>query len=100
MNIPDSVTSIGEYAFANNTKVSDLHIGSGLKTIPSYAFSDNTSLTEIVVPDTVYTIGEFAFYGCNAVEEITLPFVGESRTATELKGTFGYIFGYYTDGYL
>ena len=99
VKIPDSVTSIGQYVFAGNTKVTKYSIGSGLKTIPTYAFSGNTSLNSIVVPDTVTKIAQFAFNGCSNITEITLPFVGESRTATELKGTFGYIFGYTTNGY-
>ncbi len=46
--IPDSVTSIG-----------------------SYAFNGNASLTEITVPDSVTSIGECAFYYCTRLTEIT-----------------------------
>ena len=99
VNIPDSVTSMGQYVFAGNTKVTKYTIGSGLRVIPTYAFSNNTALKSITVPNTVTNIESFAFNGCSAIEEITLPFAGESRTATELKGTFGYIFGYSTYGY-
>jgi len=99
VNIPDSVTSIGDHVFANNTKVTKYTIGSGVRTIPQYAFASNTSLKNIVVPDTVTKIEAFALNGCTSITEITLPFVGESRTATDLKGTFGYIFGYTNDGY-
>jgi len=97
VKIPDSVTSIGQYVFAGNTKVTKYTIGSGLKTIPTYAFSSNTALKSIVIPNTVTKIESFAFNGCSSITEITLPFVGESRTATGPKGTFGYIFGYTTD---
>ncbi len=78
----------------------------GEGVVPAYSTSNKApwsnyadSIKRILVRNSITSIGQYAFYGCNAVEEITLPFVGESRTATELKGTFGYIFGYYTDGY-
>ena len=94
IRIPDSVTSIGSYAFNGCASATTLSIGSGLKTVPKYAFGNCTGFTSVTVPKTVTSIQAFAFYGCNNVTDITLPFVGESRTATGPKGTFGYIFGY------
>ena len=66
-------------------------------TAPWYSYA--SSIKRILVRSSITGIGGFAFYGCSNVTEITLPFVGTSRTATELKGTFGYIFGYTTNGY-
>ena len=61
---------------------------------PWYQYKDN--LTAILVRSSITSIGDSAFYGCNNVTDITLPFVGESRTATGYKATFGYVFGYTT----
>ena len=94
--IPDSVTKMGASAFSDCSSVKKLSMGSGVKTIEGYAFENCTGLTSITIPDTVETIAAFAFYNCNNVTDITLPFVGESRTATGYKATFGYIFGYST----
>ena len=74
LNIPDGVTSIGEYAFNNLLLV---------KTI--------------IVPDTVTTIGVGAFKGCNALEDITIPFIGKTATTNQTsEAVFGHIFGRYT----
>ena len=70
LTIPDSVTGIGNSAFAG------------------------CDLTSVTIPDSVTSIGDSAFYGCTSLEEITLPFVGTSKEATEKNGVFGAIFGY------
>ena len=94
--IPDSVTEMGSYAFSDCSSIKALSIGSGVKKISKYSFKNCAGLTTITVPNTVETIEAFAFNGCNNITDITLPFVGESRTATSYKATFGYIFGYTT----
>ena len=59
--IPNSVTSLGIGAF-NNTKITSLKIGTGLKEISASAFGDCQNLTgELVIPDNVKTIGNDAF---------------------------------------
>ncbi|MFR6424693.1 MAG: leucine-rich repeat domain-containing protein [Oscillospiraceae bacterium] len=50
VTIPDSVTSIGEYAF-----------------------SGCTSLTSVTIPDSVTSIGECAFYECTSLTSVTIP---------------------------
>ena len=72
-------------------------IPEGTTRIHGGEFEGREDIIDIQFPKTIAYIEKYAFYGCNAVEEITLPFVGESRTAVELKGTFGYIFGYRTE---
>ena len=63
-------------------------------TAPWYSYA--SSINRILVRSSISGIGGFAFYGINNVTSVTLPFVGTSRSATDLKGTFGYIFGYTT----
>ena len=72
INVPINTTSIGTYAFANNT-----------------------SITKIVVPNTVSKIGSSAFRGCSALVDISLPFVGNNEGAeNNYQQVFGWIFGY------
>ena len=94
INIPDSVTWISTYCFSGCSSAKELSIGKKIEKLNNYVFQNCTGLTSIIVPKTVTDIQEFAFYGCDNVTEVTLPFVGKSRTATGLEGTFGYIFGY------
>ena len=102
ITIPDSVTSIGSYAFNGCESLSAFHgkyvsadnrcliIGNQLKsfapagltayTIPGSvtsigdgAFGGNTSLTSITIPDSVTSIGEGVFIYCTSLTSITIP---------------------------
>ena len=52
VTIPNSVTSIGSYAFQNCTKMSNIILQEGLLNIGSHAFS-NTGIIELTIPSTV-----------------------------------------------
>ena len=70
--IPDTVKKIGEYAFDNCTKLTDVSLSGNLETIGDYAFS-YSSVTSIKIPDSVSEIGEGAFEGCESLDEVKLP---------------------------
>jgi hypothetical protein len=72
ITIPDSVTSIGDIAFANCTNLTSVTIGNSVTSIGKAAFSF-TSLTSVTIPDSVTSIGEDAFYGCTNLTSATLP---------------------------
>jgi ubiquitin len=76
--IPDSVTSIGNYAFRNCTSLTSITIPDGVTSIGNYAFRSCTSLTSITIPDGVTSIGEQAFYACTSLTSIT--FLGTAPT--------------------
>ena len=81
VSVPDSVTSIGEYAFYQCDNLARVSFGDGsrLAGIGEYAFKDCTGLKEIGIPATVSYYGNYAFDGCNAVtvtfysQDFTLP---------------------------
>ena len=58
--IPDSVTSIGEYAFYNCHGLTSVTIPGSVTTIGNSAFSGCTGLTGVTIPGTVKSIGEGA----------------------------------------
>ena len=70
MTIPDSVTSIGGWAFANCSSLTSVTIPDGVITIGSYAFHGCSSLTSVTIPDSVTSIGEGAFRGCSSLTSI------------------------------
>ena len=86
--IPDTVTNIGNCAFAG-TNITEIRISASLKTVGANAF-EGLKASEIHLPDTVTAIGHAAFKGV-ALQEIRIPFVGGSRTSTNTH--LGYIFG-------
>ena len=63
IDIPDSVTSIGEGAFENCKKLVKVTIPNSVTSIGPAAFCNCENLTEITVPDSAAYIGEHAFWG-------------------------------------
>lgn len=70
---PETVTSIGEYAFGgNNTENISLEIPNTITSIGNSAFKQS-KIKEITIPETVTTIGESAFANCEALTKVKLP---------------------------
>ena len=69
--IPDSVTTIGSYAFSRCSSLTSATIPDSVTTIGDYAFSYCDSLTSITIPDSVTTIGYKAFYFCSSLTSVT-----------------------------
>lgn len=88
VTIPDTITSIGQEAFASCFALETLtfeqnETGSDkLTEIGDSAFYQCYTLKEVVIPDTVQTIGKAAFYGCVSVENLqlssALTYIGEN----------------------
>ena len=72
VNIPSSVTSIGEYAFSDSP-LSSVTIPDSVTSIGEYAFSRCERLTSVTIPDTVTSIGDSAFYNCSSLTNVTIP---------------------------
>ncbi len=68
--IGDSVTSIGERAFCNCYSLTSVEIGDSVTSIGDYAFSNCTSLTSVVIGGSVTTIGDEAFYYCDSLTSV------------------------------
>ncbi|MDE7164770.1 MAG: leucine-rich repeat protein [Clostridiales bacterium] len=73
VTIPNSVTSIGSYAFYGCTEITSIMISNKLNSIESYTFYGCANLTNITIPDGVTSIGSYAFYGCARLTSITIP---------------------------
>ena len=63
--IPDSVTSIGKYAFYNYTSLKSVTFHNNITSIGNSSFYGCSGLTSIEIPDSITTIGESAFSGCD-----------------------------------
>ncbi len=74
VTIPNSVTTIGDYAFDDCSNLTTVTISenSQLTTIGDYAFSGCSSLTSIFIPDSVTTIGDYAFRDCSKLTTVTI----------------------------
>ena len=74
IELPDTVTSIGEYAFANLPYFTSINLGqlSNLTSIGEYAFDLCTQLSKIVIPSGVTVIEAYTFRGNFSITAITL----------------------------
>ena len=70
INIPQSVTSIGKSVFIDCRGLTSVNIPDSVKSIGEGAFSDCSNLTDINIPSSVTSIGEAAFYGCSHLTSV------------------------------
>ena len=68
--LPDSLETIGNYAFSSCTKLNSVTFGNKLTEIGEYAFKD-TVITTIKLPDSLVNIGEKSFASCTKLNSVT-----------------------------
>jgi hypothetical protein len=73
ITLPESLTSIGDYAFRGCSSLTGINIPEGVTSIGYWAFDGCSSLTSITLPESLTSIGDWAFYGCSSLTSITLP---------------------------
>ena len=72
VDLPTTLISVGDYAFADQPGVGILAIPDGIESFGVACFS-GFCITELLLPDSVSYVGESAFSGCACIEELTLP---------------------------
>ena len=70
--IPNSITSIGDYAFSGCYSLTSITIPDGVTSIGERAFEECHRITNIEIPDSVKTIGECAFLECRSVNNLKI----------------------------
>ena len=70
MTIPNSVTSIGTYAFADCYGLTSVTIPESCKTVPQYAFENCNNLQELTLPSTCVACYDYSFYGYSSLKKI------------------------------
>ena len=71
--IPNNVTSIGQSAFQECSRLTSITIPNSVTSIGSWAFHSCRSLTSISIPNSVTSIDDAAFYGCEGLTSISIP---------------------------
>lgn len=71
--LPDSLQSIGDYAFYYCESLTEVDLPDSLQSIGEGAFRYCESLTEVDLPDSLQSIGNSAFAECESLTEVDLP---------------------------
>ena len=89
-DVPETVTTISQYAFCGAQQLTRVRLPKTLKAIPSGAFRNCTSLTFVNVPSTVTTVGSFAFSECTALQAMKVGWAEKplSVVADVFRSTF------------
>lgn len=73
ITMPNSVVSIGRYAFFNCSSLQQITMSDSISIIEDYAFSNCLSLQQITIPDTVTFFGKGAFTNCSSLQQFSIP---------------------------
>ena len=95
VTIPNSVTSIGNYAFMG-CDFNSVTIPNSVTSIGEYAFSYNRSMNAVIIGNSVTNIGTKAFYECSALKIVINL---SNLNITDGSSSHGYV-GYYASNVL
>lgn len=70
-SIPNSVTSIGDWAFGGCSHLQNIAIPNSVTSFGKRAFSSCSGLENITIPNSVISIGDMVFYDCSGLKSIT-----------------------------
>ena len=75
LNLPESATKIGAYAFAGQTDIVSLVIPKTVKSIGDYAFQNCVSIKTLTfeVGSVIDIIPQYCFYNCRNIETLVIP---------------------------
>ena len=73
LTVPQTVTKIGDSAFAGCTQLTAITLPDGLRELGRGAFSGCTALTGVALPDSLTALGYGAFANCTALTAVEFP---------------------------
>ena len=71
LSIPNTVTQIGAHAFHYCTGLGTVSIGTNVTNLGQYAFNQCTSLTSATIPSSVTSMGDGCFANCTSLSSVT-----------------------------
>ena len=87
ISIPDSVTSIGNFAF-DSTSITTLTLSENITSVGMQCFRSCKDLTNIHLPSSLNTIGDRAFANCSGLRNVTLGKNFDAKGAVFSAGEF------------
>ena len=90
IEIPSSVTSIGERAFYE-CNITSITLTEGIISIGEGAFRNCSDLTSITIPSSVTEIGDYAFRYCTVLTNVTIESITAYTAVTSTTSSCGYL---------
>ena len=72
IEIPNSVTEIGQDVFSHSWKLTSVNLPNSVKTIGASAFAYCSNLEKVIIPNSVTSIGDSIFRECRKLSDVTL----------------------------
>ena len=85
-SIPESVTTIGNYAFSNCSNIINLTIPDSVTAIGDRVFSNCSNIEHLILPSSITSMGEYAWAGCGGKIKINCILPGGENSS--IDGTF------------
>lgn len=73
IELPESVTTLGTYAFANCKSLKNFKYPPLLTTVPDYCFYNCASLESVELHEGIKTVGSRVFEGCTSLKSMVFP---------------------------
>ena len=89
--IGDSVTSIGDYAFAHCSKLTSVTIGDSVTSIEYNAFNNCQSLRSVTIGNSVTNIRQSAFKSCDSLQEFKGKFASTDHRCLIIDGVLNFL---------
>jgi hypothetical protein len=70
ITLPDTLATIGDWAFAYCSSLTSITIPASVTSIGGSVFSNCSGLTQATIPDSVTSIGNYAFYKCSDLTSV------------------------------
>ncbi|MCR5791078.1 MAG: leucine-rich repeat domain-containing protein [Lachnospiraceae bacterium] len=86
VEVPEGTSRIGNRAFYKNDLITDVSLPNTVATIGDFAFA-KTNLTSFAIPESVTDIGYAAFYQCQDLSELSIPESVHSIDSGAFDGT-------------
>lgn len=88
LTIPDQITSVGSTAFLNCSNVKTIYIGSGISSILANTIKEIPLVTTLIIPENIKSIASFNLYKVDALENLYLKYNALTIQSSSIFATY------------
>jgi len=73
VSFPDTLKTVGNYAFSDCTALPDINFGNGITSIDTYALMNCSAISKVNLGEKLLNINDYAFANCALLTSVSLP---------------------------